>query len=43
MVNAGTLKLPPVDSVMDFKDTPAALTKSMMQVGAGKIVIKINP
>jgi NADPH:quinone reductase-like Zn-dependent oxidoreductase len=42
MVKAGKLKLP-VDSVMDFKDTPAALTKSLTQQGAGKIVIKINP
>ena len=42
MVKAGKLKLP-VDSVMDFKDTPAALTKSLTQQGAEKIVIKINP
>lgn len=42
MVKDGKLKLP-VDSVMDFKDVPAALTKSLTQQGAGKIVIKINP
>jgi NADPH:quinone reductase-like Zn-dependent oxidoreductase len=42
MVKAGALKLP-VDSVMDFKDVPAALTKSLGMQAAGKIVIKINP
>lgn len=42
LVKAGVLKLP-VDSVVDFKDVPAALTKSMQQQGAGKIVININP
>lgn len=42
MAKDGKLKLP-VDSVMDFKDVPAALTKSLTQQGAGKIVVKINP
>ena len=40
MVKAGTLKLP-IDSVVDFKDVPAALTKSLAMQGAGKIVIKV--
>ena len=42
MVKDGKLKLP-VDSVVDFKDVPAALTKSLTQQGAGKLVVKINP
>jgi predicted phage tail protein len=42
LVKAGKLKLP-VDSVVDFKDVPAALTKSLNSQNAGKLVIKINP
>ena len=42
LVKEDKLKLP-VDLVMDFKDVPAAITKSLKGQAAGKIVVSIKP